>query len=106
MAPPGVLVSIVTYLEKIAGHTILGHGWAASAQIGNDLWILGGATFWGLTGLVERYTLTSGRSVVDGAWMMPVPVTNAGAAAIEGKIYVVGGYNWDTGGQLRYPADL
>ncbi len=85
-------------LETIAGYTNLVHGWAASAQIGNDLWILGGGTYWGQTGLVEKYTLTSGRSVVDSAWMMPYPVTNAGAAAISGKIYVVGGLSWDTGG--------
>jgi len=82
--------------EAVVGKTILGHGWAASTKLGNYVWILGGATYWGQTGLVERYDLATKRSVIDTDWMLPTTVTNAGAAAIGTKIYVVGGHNWDT----------
>ncbi|MBW1916705.1 MAG: S8 family serine peptidase [Deltaproteobacteria bacterium] len=84
-------------IGKIAGHTILGHGWSCSAQVGQNVWIISGGTYWGQTGLVERYNLKTKRAVIDSGWMIPTTVTNAGAAAIGNKIYVLGGLDWDTG---------
>lgn len=78
--------------ERLVGQTAIPRGKAASAQSGSYVWILGGETSWGVTGLVEKYTLSNGNSMINSAWMMPIPVSNAGAAAISGKIYVVGGY--------------
>lgn len=82
----------VSFAPQLVAKTILPHAWAAGAKVGTDsYWILGGATSWGVTGLVEKYTPSAKRSVIDSKWVMPKPVTNAGAAAIGSKIYVVGG---------------
>jgi subtilisin family serine protease len=82
--------------EAQVGQTLIARGWGASAQIGNDLWLIGGSTYWGMTGIVERYNMSTNRSVADSSWSMPVVATNAGAAAIGNKIYVVGGLDWNT----------
>lgn len=83
--------------EAYVGKTIIPRAWGPHAQVGtNNVWLFGGSTIWGLTGLVEKYTLSTNRAVVDSAWMMPTPVCNAGAAAAGTKVYVVGGYNPDT----------
>lgn len=87
----------VSYKTALAGKTLLPHAWAAGAKVDGDYWIMGGGTTWGQTGLVERYTPASQRSVIDSGWMMPTPVTNAGSAAIGAKVYVVGGADWNTG---------
>jgi len=81
------------WLEALVGHTLLPRAYAASAQISGAVWILGGQTNWGLTGIVEKYDLAANYSTIDSRWTMPVPVMYAGAAAIGSKIYVVGGYN-------------
>lgn len=86
--------------EAQVGQTLIARGWGASAQIGNDLWLIGGGTYWGMTGTVERYNMSINRSVVDSGWSMPVLATNAGAAAIGNKIYVVGGLDWNTSQSL------
>ncbi len=79
------------------GSTLLEHEEAAFAQIGTDMWILGGRSFYGLqTGSVERFSLLTMRGEVRPEWEMPMPVRQAGAAAIAGKIYVVGGFDDDT----------
>lgn len=84
----------VTIAAQLIGQTILPHAWASGAKVGtNTYWILGGDTYWGQTGLVERYNWANKSSTIDSSWMMPTPVTNAGAAAIGTKIYVVGGYD-------------
>lgn len=72
-------------------HLILERGFAASAQVGNNVYIIGGNTSYGLTGLVEKYSLDKQMTVIDCKWKMPVPVSNAGAAAVNSKIYVFGG---------------
>ncbi len=84
----------VALAPQLVGKTIIPHGWAAGAKVGNHYWILGGGTSWGQTGLVERYTPAKNRSVIDSRWMMPTPLTSSGAAAIGKKIYVVGGLDW------------
>jgi subtilisin family serine protease len=95
----GGAVLTIAHLPVKIGETILGHGWASSAQVGNDLFIMGGSTYWGQTGLVERCTLgTPTRCFMDSDWIMPVPLANTGAAASGGKIYVAGGMDWNTGG--------
>jgi subtilisin family serine protease len=81
--------------EKVVGSLILARGLAASAQIGNDVWIIGGRTYWGVVPHVEKYSLDTNHTVVDSDWMMPTPVSNAGAASIDSKIYVVGGATED-----------
>jgi subtilisin family serine protease len=82
--------------EAQVGQTLIPRGWGTSAQIGNNLWLIGGAASWGMTGLVERYNMATNRSVIDSFWSLPVLATNAGAAAIGNKIYVVGGYDSNT----------
>jgi hypothetical protein len=82
---------------SLVGHVLLPRYGATSAQVGTDVWIFGGFTNWGQTGLVERYNLASNYSVMDSRWMMPTPVYLAGAAAIGSKIYLVGGYDNDSG---------
>ena len=79
------------------GNLILGRGLAASAQVGNDVWIIGGRSYWGTVPQVERYSLDTYHTVIDSNWMMPpgLAVSNAGAAAIGSKIYVVGGATED-----------
>jgi hypothetical protein len=87
-------------VEALVGRTVIPRGWATSAQIGNDLWLIGGQASWGTTGTVERYNMLTNRSVIDSSWYMPVAATMSGAAAIGKKVYVVGGLNWDTGEYL------
>ena len=77
------------------GNLILGRGLAASAQVDNDVWIIGGRTYWGIVPHVEKYSLDTNHTVIDSDWMMPTPVSNAGAASIGTKIYVVGGATED-----------
>ncbi|MFP3868033.1 MAG: S8 family serine peptidase [Desulfobacteraceae bacterium] len=84
-------------MARIAGHTILPRAWACGTQVGQDVWIISGGTSWGQTGLVEKYNLNTHSSVIDTNWMIPTTVTNAGAAVINNKIYVVGGLDWNTG---------
>ena len=83
--------------ERQVGNLILGRGLAASAQVGNDVWIIGGLSYWGTVPQVERYSLETYHTVIDSNWMMPpgLAVSNAGAAAIGSKIYVVGGATED-----------
>lgn len=76
-------------VPRSAGATRLPHALAASAQIGQDLWIIGGISSTGATGMVERYNLLTGNSGT--APLMPYPLAYAGAAPISNKIYVVGG---------------
>lgn len=83
--------------EQYVKATVLPHAWNASAQVGNNLWMIGGGGYTGMTGMVERYTMSSGRSVVDTDWSMPTPATNITGAAIDSKIYVPGGLDWNTG---------
>lgn len=64
---------------------------AAYAQIGEQLWIVGGTTYYGGTGAVERFDTRAQTSVFDSAWTMPRAVTAMRAAAIGEKLYVVGG---------------
>jgi len=87
----------VTHAPTLAGRLVVPRHWAATAQVGRDLYVIGGGTDRRQTGLVERYSLDTNQSVLDTAWSMPFTATNAGAAAIDGKIHVVGGYDWDTG---------
>ena len=68
--------------EKQVGSLILGRGLAASAQVNKDVWVMGGRTYWGNVGHVEKYSLDTNHTVVDSDWMMPTPVSNAGAASI------------------------
>ncbi len=80
-------------VEALVAHTLVRRYGAASGQVGSDVWIIGGAADWGVTGLVERYNLASNYAIMDSRWMMPTPVHNSGGAAIGTKIYVVGGYD-------------
>ena len=80
------------------GGTLLEHNLAAFAQVGNNMWIIGGrSNYDSLTGSVEKFSLLTLRGEVRSEWEMPMPVRNAGAAAIGNKIYVVGGYDDNTG---------
>ena len=80
-------------LEALVAHTLVRRNIATSGQVGADVWIFGGYTDWGATGLVERYNLASNYAIMDSRWMMPTPAYNSGGAAIGTKIYVVGGYD-------------
>ena len=82
--------------ERQVGSLILGRGLAASAQVNKDVWVIGGRTYWGIVAHVEKYSLDTNHTVVDSDWMMPTPVSNAGAASIGSKIYVVGGATEDS----------
>ena len=76
------------------GSTLMEHKEAAFAQIGTNMWIIGGRSFYGQqTGDVERFSLLTMRGEVRPEWEMPLPVRQAGAAAIGNKIYVVGGFD-------------
>lgn len=76
------------------GRTLMEHTEAASAQIGSDIWIIGGRSFYNeQTGSIERFSLLTMRGEVRPEWEMPMPVIQAGAAAIGNKIYVVGGFD-------------
>ena len=68
--------------ERQVGSLILGRGLAASAQVNKDVWVIGGRTYWGIVGHVEKYSLDTNHTVIDSDWMMPTPVSNAGAASI------------------------
>ncbi len=81
-------------VPKTAGMTMLDHAFAASAQIGQDVWIIGGLTSAGQTPYVEHYDLQSGSS--NYGPVVPTALTYSSAAAIRGKIYVVGGMDWTT----------
>jgi N-acetylneuraminic acid mutarotase len=76
------------------GETLLQHQEAASAQVGNDVWIFGGRdTYNDSSNRVERFSLLTLRGEVQPDWEMPKGIRNASAAAIGTKIYVVGGYD-------------
>lgn len=77
--------------ERQVGSLIMARGLAASAQVNRNVYIIGGRTYWGTVPHVERYSLDTNHTVVDSAWAMPTPVSNAGAASIGAKIYVAGG---------------
>ena len=64
---------------------------AAYAQVGDDLWIIGGTTAYGTTARVERFDTATRTSVTDERWMMPLELTWMRAAAIGKSIYVAGG---------------
>ncbi len=81
--------------EVVVGHLILERGFAAGTTVGRNFYVIGGNTSYGLTGHVERYSMYTQRTFIDSNWMMPVPVSNAGTAAIGSKIYVVGGLDKD-----------
>lgn len=87
----------VGYTPSLAGRTLLPHAYAAGAKVGSDYWILGGATHWGATALVERYTPSTGRRVIDSGWMLPDTAVFLTGGAIGGKIYVPGGLDWTSG---------
>lgn len=78
-------------MEKVVGHLILPRGHATGAQVGSYFYVIGGNCGYGLTGHVEKYSFVTHRTMIDSLWMMPTPVSNAGAAAIGNSIYVVGG---------------
>jgi hypothetical protein len=67
---------------------------------------MGGRTYWGIVGFVEKYSMDTNHTVVDSDWMMPTPVSNAGAASIGSKIYVVGGSTEDSLGKDAPVANL
>jgi subtilisin family serine protease/N-acetylneuraminic acid mutarotase len=92
--------------EKQVGSLIMGRGLSASAQVNNDVWVIGGRTYWGIVAQVEKYSLDTNHTVVDSDWMMPTPVSNAGAASIGSKIYVVGGSTEDSSGKDEPVANL
>jgi subtilisin family serine protease len=77
--------------EVVIGHLILPRGFTAGAQVGSDYYVLGGECIYGLTGHVEKFSLLNYCTIIDSNWMMPTPVSNAGAAAIGNLIHVVGG---------------
>ncbi len=81
--------------ERQVGSLILARGLAAGAQVGNDVWLIGGRTYWGIVPQVEKYSLDTNQSVIDSNWAMPLAVSNAGAAVVGTKIYVVGGATED-----------
>jgi len=87
----------VSYQPVLAGRLLVARAHAAAAQVGNDLYVIGGLADWGPTGLVERYTLNTNRSAIDTSRSMPHPAAYAGAAAIDGRIHVAGGTDQDTG---------
>jgi subtilisin family serine protease len=74
---------------------ILERGFAAHARSGNDVFVIGGYTSYGLTRLVEKYSLNTQTCILDCRQWMPTAVSNAAAATIgtgtAAKIYVVGG---------------
>jgi len=84
--------------EKLVGNLITARGLAASAQVGNDVWVIGGRTYWGIVPTVEKYSLATNHTVSDSDWLMPTPVSSAGAASIGSMIYVVGGATEDASG--------
>jgi subtilisin family serine protease len=89
--------------ERQVGSLIMARGLSASAQVNKDVWVIGGRTYWGIVGQVEKYSLDTNHTVVDSDWMMPTLVTNAGAASIGTKIYVVGGTTGDDSGSAAIP---
>jgi len=91
--------------ERQVGSLIMGRGLAASAQVNKDVWVIGGRTYWGNVAHVEKYSLDTNHTVVDSDWMMPTPVSNAGAASIGSKIYVVGGATEDPATTNPIPVD-
>jgi subtilisin family serine protease len=88
----------VASIATKVGETIIPHAWASYVQMGNKVYIFGGGTYWGQTGIVERCTLQQKpRCVIDSNWMMPTPLTNTSAIAIsDDEIAVVGGFDWNT----------
>ena len=92
--------------DRQVGSLILGRALAASAQIGNDVWIIGGRSYWGIVPHVERYSLDTNHTVIDSDWMMPTPVSNAGAASIGAKIYVAGGGTENSAGAVTLVDNL
>lgn len=67
----------------------------AYAQVDDDLWVLGGTTYYGPTAQVEKFNLSSKKSVTDSAWMAPEAMTYAEAVVLGKKIYMLGGFDQD-----------
>ena len=58
--------------EKLVGNLIMARGLAAGAQVDQDVWIIGGRTYWGIVPQVEKYSLNTNHTVIDSNWAMPL----------------------------------
>lgn len=83
----------ISFKPRVVGQTLIPRAWASGAKAGGKLWVVGGETPWGITGTVESVALSNFVSTMSSKWIMPVPLSNTGSAAIDSKIDVVGGYN-------------
>ena len=83
----------VAFKPSLMGQTLIPRAWASGARAGGKYWIIGGEAPWGITGIVESVNLATYSSISDSKWMMPIPLSNTGSAAIGSKIFVVGGYD-------------
>lgn len=93
---------LVSIVAAPIDQTLIPRAWHAGAKVGSNYWLIGGETHWGATGIVEKYTPATKKKLIDSDWMMPAVVTNAAAAAIGSKIYVIGGIDWSSmGGEVK-----
>lgn len=82
---------------RLAGRLPFGLRYAAVAAAGHHLIIAGGTTTSGVTDAVLSFDPVSG--AVKKVGRLPVPLTHASAAWIDGRMLVVGGRREVTGGQ-------
>jgi hypothetical protein len=63
--------------------------YAAVAALGNQIWVFGGQTPAGITNIIQRISLASGKAVVAGH--LPQPMTGGSGFTLGGQIFVAGG---------------
>ena len=73
--------------------------YAAVAGTGNDIWVFGGETPAGPTGIIQRVNITTGRAAVVGH--LPAALSGATAFVLGGRIFVAGGQGAGTGAASR-----
>ncbi len=74
---------------SVVGHLPVGLRYAAAASAGGELVIAGGTTPTGVSDAVLRFDPKTGR--VTRLARLPHPITHASAAALGGRVYVIGG---------------
>jgi N-acetylneuraminic acid mutarotase len=74
---------------SVAGHLPVALRYASVVAIGRDLLVLGGSTPTGASDAIYRFNSVTRRVTQVGH--LPRPITHAGAAVLDGEVYLVGG---------------
>lgn len=95
------ILADTAYIWSKIGSLSLARAYGATAQIDSLVYLIGGETAVGKTGMVEIYNLHTGK--VEHATDMPATHSGMASAVLGGKIYVMGGFQ---GGENDAESDV